>query len=152
MPLEYDPMTDEETYERFRQILIPHVANNRKGRPVYASLTVSGPYTDQIRNALYLTGLASLYSNRSVDNIPLLKKNIEELYLLDYTKEYFPADISAGNVNSMNGNYLIPFAMLSKYYHSTGDATKSKYYRDRALQVATASERVAEYEALFAND
>lgn len=148
-PLEFDPMTNEETYEKFQQIIIKQVANNKKGRPVYAAVTVSTPYTNQINKDLYLTGLAYLYSIKSIDNISLLKKNIEELFLLDYIKEYFPIDISVGNVNSMNGNYLIPFATLSKHYFIAGDTTKANYCKDQALKVATASERLEEFETYF---
>jgi hypothetical protein len=146
---DFDPMTNEETYEKFRQIIIKQVAGNKNGRPVYSAVTVTSPYTNQISKDLYLTGLAYLYSIKSVDNITILKKNVEQLFLLDYIKEYFPSDISVGNVNSMNGNYLIPFATLSQHYFAVGDVAKANYYKDQAFKVAKASERLGEVETYF---
>jgi hypothetical protein len=148
--LDFDPMTNEETYEQFQQTIIKLVASNKKGRPVYAAVTVSDPYRDKISKDLYLTGLAYLYSTKKIDNIALLELNVEQLFLLDYLSEYFAInDISVGNVNSMNGNYLFPFATLSKHYYSVGNIAKADYYKELALKVATNGEILDQYKTYF---
>jgi len=149
-PLDFEPMTNEESYEKFRQAIIKHVNKNEDGRPVYAAVTVSKPYTETINKDLYLTGLAYQYSKKKIDNISILENNVEELFLLDYLKEYFAiSDISVGNVKSMNGNYLLPFAALSLHYSKIGCVVKAQYYKDLALKVATDADRLEEYETYF---
>jgi hypothetical protein len=70
--------------------------------------------------------------------------------LLDYLEEYFVLnDISAGNVRSMNGNYLYPFAELSNYYERKGDIAKAQHYRKLSLKVATEGEIGDRFEKLF---
>ena len=148
--LDFDPMENEENYQKFQQIIITQLTNNKNARPVYAAVTVSKPYIELIEKDLYLTGLAYLYSKKKIDHIPILVKNVEELFLLDYLNEYFPInDLSIGNVNSMNGNYLIPFATLSQYYYSVGNTAKADKYKNLALKVATAAEIMDVYEKYF---
>ena len=148
--LDFDPVASEENYERFQQLIVQRVAANRKARPVYVAVTVSQPYTDTITKDLYLTGLAYLYSVKRIDNINLLVQNVEQIFLLDYLKEYFSiSDISAGNVKSMNGNYLFPFAALSQYYYRSGNTAKADHYKKLALKVATDGEILDKYETFF---
>jgi hypothetical protein len=136
--LDFEPIENEENYEKFQQLIITRVAENKKGRPVYTAVTVSNPYTNTMTQNLYLTGLAYLYSKTKIDNLPMLVQNVEQVFLLDYLKEYFSInDISVGNVNSMNGNYFYPFATLSKYYDQIGNPSKADYYKKLALKVAT---------------
>jgi hypothetical protein len=148
-PLGFDPIENERNYERFQQTIITKISSNKKQKPVYTAITLSRPYTDLISPNLYLTGLAYQYSLRTVDHVSLLKKNVDQLFLLDYIQEYFASDISIGNVNSMNGNYLLPFTILSQVYLKEGNTTKANYYKDLALKVATASDRLEEFKIYF---
>lgn len=148
--LDFEPITNEENYEEFQQLIIKRVAENKKARPVYVAVTVTKPYTNTLKKDLYLTGLAYLYSKKKIDNISLLVQNVEQVFLLDYLKEYFSiGDISIGNVHSMNGNYLFPFATLSLHYLSIGNTIKADYYKKLALKIATEGEILNEYETYF---
>jgi hypothetical protein len=49
----------------------------------------------------------------------------------------------------MNGNYLFPFATLSKHYFNIGNILKANYYKELALKVATDSEYIDEYKKYF---
>lgn len=148
--LDFDPVDSEENYQKFQQVIVKHVAENKKARPVYAAVTVSNPYTSTITKHLYLTGLAYLYCTEKIDNIPLLLQNVEQIFLLDYLNEYFFInDISVGNVNSINGNYLFAFATLSQYYSRIGNTMKAEYYKKLALKVATEGEILDQYKTYF---
>lgn len=152
-PLDFEPMANEANYERFQQLLIRKIAENKDAKPVYAAVTISREYMAGTQQDLYLTGLAYLYSTKKIDHIPLLIKHVEQGFLLDYLSEYFPAnDISVGNVNSMNGNYLFPFAELSQYYRRTGNTEKAEYYKALALKVSTVAEILNEYKTCFPGD
>ncbi|HRJ39558.1 MAG TPA: hypothetical protein PK798_12280 [Flavobacteriales bacterium] len=148
--LDFEPIANEENYEKFQQLIIKRVIENKKARPVYAAVTLSEPYRNRINNDLYLTGLTYLYSTKKIDNISLLVQNVEQVFLLDYLKEYFSInDISVGNVNSMNGNYLYSFATLSHHYYSIGNTVKADYYKKLALKVATEGEILNKYKTYF---
>lgn len=149
--LDFEPIANEENYEKFQQLIIKRVAENKKERSVYVAVTVTKPYTRTINKDLYLTGLAYLFSTKKIDSISLLVRNVEKVFLLDYLKEYFSiGDITIGNVHSMNGNYLFPFATLSRHYFSIGNSIKADYYKKLALKVATEGEILNEYETFFA--
>jgi hypothetical protein len=148
-PLNFDPLINNDGYEKFRETIVEHVVKNKNNRPVYVAVNVHDVYTNTIKTKLYITGLAYLYSIKRIDNIFVLKKNVEKVFLIDYIKEYFPHDISFGNVNSMNENYCYPFAALSRDYTLSGDSAKAFYYKGLALKVATAADRMDLYESCF---
>jgi len=147
--LPYNPLTSEETYEKFRRSIVEHVVRNSKQRPVHTSVTVSSPYTTPIENKLYLTGLSHKYSDKPFDAMVLLKFNIEHLYALDYLRVYFPIDISIDNMHSMNGNYLPALAALSADYRKSGNTIQADYYQNLAQTIATAANLREEFEAYF---
>lgn len=150
--LEVNPLLNEENYRNFQNVIIEHVAKNQQDRPVHVAVTVSNPFINKIEKQLYITGLSYLYSTVAVDYVAQLKNNVEQLYALDYIKIYFPKDISFENVKSMNGNYLIPFSVLSKHYKITGDVLKAEYYKKICKNIAAESGRIGEYNEIFKED
>jgi hypothetical protein len=142
--LAIDPYANNESYDLYRQSVIEQFTKNKKNRPVYVTLNVSIPYTLKISEKLYLTGLAYKYSAVKIDNLPLLEKNFEERYALDYLKVYFVHDISEGNVHQFNGNYLLPLAALVNYYQRSGNRQKADHYRELAQTVAKDAGRADE--------
>ncbi len=147
--LNYEPLQNDDNFELFHKTIVEHVSKNRNNRPVYVAVNVRDVYTTSISKNLYITGLAYQYSTKTIDNIHLLKTNIEQNYAIDYLKVYFPRDISFGNVNSMNENYILPLSTLSSYYSLGGDNLKANYYKDLALKVATAADRLDLYKEYF---
>jgi hypothetical protein len=147
--LNFDPLLNDNNFELFHKTIVEHVSKNKNNRPVYVAVNVRDVYTAPITKNLYLTGLAYQYSTSNIDNIHLLKINIEQNYAIDYLKVYFPHDISVGNVNSMNENYILPLATLSNYYTLGGDNLKANYYKDLALKVAEAADRLDLFKEYF---
>ncbi|HQQ94675.1 MAG TPA: hypothetical protein PLQ93_08985 [Bacteroidia bacterium] len=146
---DFNPLGNADNFRSYQALILRSLAENKKGRPLCAALTVGKAYTAPVQQNLYLTGLAYAYSLGSMNNTVLLKKNLEDLYLLDYIREYFPADISVGNVNDMNGNYLLPFATLSAHYVQAGDTAKANRYKQLAYLVANKSDRLEEFKMYF---
>jgi hypothetical protein len=147
--LNFEPLENDDNFELFHNTIVEHVSKNKDHRPVYVAVNVRDVYTTPITKNLYLTGLTYQYSINHIDNIPLLKTNIEQNYAIDYLKVYFPHDISFGNVNSMNENYILPLSTLSNYYSLGGDSIKANYYKDLALKIATAADRLDLYKEYF---
>jgi hypothetical protein len=109
---------------------------------------VSKEYTNSIKNN-YLIGLARKYSLQPINEIEILKENIEHKMLLDYLIEYFPTDISIGNVQSINGNYLIPFAQLFNYYKLQGNNNQAEFYKSTAYKIAVLADIKNQFDILF---
>ena len=106
--------------------------------PVYFALTVYKDYFEPITDDLYIVGLAYQYSPERIDNLALLKKNLEENLLLDYLKydwyddSYLAKDIIA----HMNLNYIAPMIMLAEHYNMSGEDKKAQDWKGFALLLA----------------
>ncbi len=132
---------DETSPKHLRYLqktIIETMATNTKGFPVYVGNTAMGaPHiVDSVKNELYLTGLAYLYCEESVDERALLKKNFEQNYALDYIEYAYFDDLSEGLVPIMNQNYIVPMLKLYDHYKLAGDLTKMAWMRDYIIQVS----------------
>jgi hypothetical protein len=106
--------------------------------PIYFALTVYENYTKSLTDDLYIVGLAYQYSPKRIDNLALLKKNLENNLRLDYLKydwyddSYLAKDIIA----HMNLNYIAPMIMLAEHYSTSGEDKKAQDWKDFALLLA----------------
>jgi hypothetical protein len=96
------------------QIWFKALCEKNPGKAIYFGLTTSPEILSSMKDKLFLTGLAYKYSNTSVDNIPILKKNWEE----KFDVKYF-SDLLLESSNPINANYLVPMLVLYKYYVKT---------------------------------
>jgi hypothetical protein len=80
-------------------------------KSIYFGLTTSPEILSTMKDKLYLTGLAYKFSNTSIDNIPIMKKNWEEKFDIKYF-----SDLLNEYSNPINANYLLPMLVLHKYY------------------------------------
>ena len=109
--------------------------------PVYFALTVYKNHFEPITDDLYIVGLAYQYSPERIDNLALLKKNLEKNLQLDYLKydwydqSYLAKDIIA----HMNTNYIAGMIMLAEHYKASGEDGKASQWKDFALTVARKS-------------
>lgn len=149
--LDYDPVKTDAGYAEFNATVIELVAKNAGGFPVYAGSTLSKTYTDSVKDRLYINGLSYLYSTTPVDSFALLRKNLEQVYLMDDLKVYLPHDISEGNVHFFNLNYMPALAVLSADYAKAGDRVKALCYEELACKVATDAGSMDVFENYFGN-
>lgn len=127
-----------------KQNLIRHMAKNTKGHPVYIALTCGDTYTKPVEESLYLTGLAYEYSDKSFDNMALLKKNFEQLYALDYIDKPFFSDISEYYTQMVNCNYVVPMIKLFDHYTDAGQTQLAEQIKNRILSIVKGKEEEAE--------
>lgn len=107
--------------------------------PVYFAATVPNNARGFLsKDDLYVTGLADQYSKKRLDNIALLKKNIEKHFRLDYLMHdwYNENLISTEIVKEMNVNYLYPFTLLHNHYKVSGENDRANYYKTLSLEVS----------------
>jgi tetratricopeptide (TPR) repeat protein len=144
--LDVDPETNYEDFKIMRDSLVRHLAKNAGKRPVYVAVTaMSTQYVEQVKDDLYLTGLAYLYSDSHLDNIAFIKRNFDRVYLLDYLNETFYQDVSEDLVKLINTNYIIALVNLIEHYKRSGDEAKSSLYMALARKLAKGSERHEKY-------
>jgi hypothetical protein len=148
-PLDYNPLENDACFERYRTSIVNHVAQNNQQRPVYTAATVSAPYTETIRDHLYIEGLASRYSNHIYDNLAILEKNYEYLYAMDYIHTRFAKDLSEGWVLNFNQHYLESMALLHNHFLSAGNVAKAQFYWSLGSKIAIDSERSDLFDRYF---
>lgn len=139
--LDFDEENRKEQ-EDFKEKLVRHIAGNKKGYPVYLAVTSCGHdiYMKDIENQLYLTGLAYAYDTSSVDNMALLKKNIETNFALDYLDKAFYVETAEQMTRIMNTNYLIPMLKLYEHYKLSGELRRKEWLKEKIILIAKGTE------------
>ena len=130
--------------------LIRNLLANSAQTPVYLGVMLEKSIIQQEQNNLYLTGLAMKFSATPFDNLATLKEHYEKDFLLDYLRQDFSTEPSAGKIASMNLNYLPSFLLLYRYYSTKGDDVHADDLRKMSLQIARAADKEPEVSAFFA--
>ena len=120
----FNKKENNPTFQGFVKTIRDYVLENSK-RPVYFALTTSDANYDDIKDDLYITGLALKYSKTKFDNIAVLRYNFEKKFALDYLKVNFAYDISKEVVNQINTSYMLPMLKLYNHYLTCGDNDKA---------------------------
>jgi len=102
----------------------------------YYALTLSGESIAAIKDQLYVVGLASRLSKERLDNIAIIKENLEKRFLLDYLAVDFNGEneLAAGKV--LNSNYLVPMILLNDHYVKDGNLEESKRLQQIVIKLA----------------
>jgi hypothetical protein len=135
--VDFDKLPDRKDDNFFAE-LCKTIAAQYPSIPVYFALTVYPNVTKSITDDLYIVGLAYQYSPERIDNLALLKKNLENNLLLDYLKydwyddSYLAKDIIA----HMNLNYIAPMVMLAEHYNTCDETKKAEDWKGFALLLA----------------
>lgn len=99
----------------------------KEKRPVYiAQNSVNRQHIIQMKDMLYSEGLVFRYSLKPYDNMAVMRRNYEQVYLLDYLRSPIITD-SFRNEDC----YVLAFLPLLQFYHTSGD--KNQYIRLRRL-------------------
>jgi hypothetical protein len=106
--------------------------------PVYFALTVYKEHFEPITDDLYIVGLAYQYSPERIDNLALLKKNMESNLQLDYLKhDWYGEDYLAKDlIAHMNLNYIAPMIMLAEHYKTSGEDKQAQNWKNFAIELA----------------
>jgi len=109
--------------------------------PIYFALTVYENFHKDIKDNLYITGLAYRYSTGRIDNLAMIKKNLENNFRLDYLKYSWYNENILGKklIALMNTNYVPPMIMLAEHYKTSGQNEKAQYWKNMALEIAASA-------------
>ncbi|PKP01335.1 MAG: hypothetical protein CVU11_15550 [Bacteroidetes bacterium HGW-Bacteroidetes-6] len=116
---------DSTNYMNYTGLIIEHICKNSGNRPVYISNTMSESNYSSLKDSLYLEGLVYKYSGGRYDNVAVIRKNYEQVFLLDYIKAPLLSDVSQSIVNRSNLNYIPAFLQLYDHYKLSGDNDKA---------------------------
>lgn len=127
-----------EFKSKFIQEFARIILNKYPDIPVYFALTVYKENIKDIREDLYIVGLAYQFTRERIDNVALIKKNFEKKFRLDHLKydwynEYYPG-VNIRNRTHMN--YIIPIIMLVDHYKLSGEKAKAEDWNNLALHLA----------------
>lgn len=130
------PNTEDMKYDTYAASLCKALVRNKAARPVYIALTVDEEYMKPVEDNLYLIGLAYEYNTEKIDNIALLKKNMEKVYALDYLERTFSRDTYESVVEHANTNYIVPMLTLYNHYKLSNDTERAEYWIGKARHIA----------------
>ena len=123
---------------RYIQNLYHYIADSYPKQPLYFALTVYSNLTDDIRDQLYVVGLAYKYSKSRIDNIALIKKNLENGFRLDYLKYdwYRENNLGYSIKDRLHMNYVVPMIILAEHYQLSGESELAGKWGDLAMYLA----------------
>ena len=129
---------NKEDISIFLKELIFSIKDKYPEIPIHVATTVYEEYKNKIKDKLYITGLVYTYSEVPIDNVALIKKNLEQNLRLDYIEYcwYNEDNISLPLVDRYNVNYLPAFIELAKMYYLTEEFESAQYWQDKALFLA----------------
>jgi formylglycine-generating enzyme required for sulfatase activity len=126
----------ESTQHEEKQLLCANLPAENQGHKFYYALTLSSNHLTNIKDHLYVVGLASQASATRVDNIELIKDNLEKRFLLDYLSVDFngASEFDAGTV--LSANYLVPLLLLHEHYKEVDNVEKKDETSKLIYQIA----------------
>jgi len=126
--------SNKEDISIFLKELISTIKDKYPDITIHIAPTVYSDYKKEIANKLFITGLNYTYSEEPIDNVVLIKKNLEQNLRLDYLvyNWYNEDHISNTLMDKYNLNYIPAFMELAKMYYSKGELDSAKYWQDKA--------------------
>lgn len=118
-------------------------------RPIYLSQTTNPNYKNPFKADLYVTGLALLYSKTNVDNVAMIKNNVENRFATDYLKVNLAYDRSQDLTKQMNVLYLESYLTLYQHYKESGENTKAETLKTTIIKIAKEGNRWDDVKTYF---
>ncbi len=132
------PRHEKMNYSTFIQETVRQLNKNKPEVPVYFALTVYKQHLEPFEDDLYITGLAYRYSQKRIDNIAMIKNNLENNFHIDYLEHNWYEEHMIGKNLSrrMNLNYVVPMMMLAEHYDTAGESDRAVCWKNLALHLA----------------
>jgi formylglycine-generating enzyme required for sulfatase activity len=131
--------TVSETEKNFKQLLCAALPVENPTRKFYYALTLSKDNIATMKDQLYVVGLASQQSPVRMDNLALIKDNLENRFLMDYLSVDFNGESETATGKVLSANYLVPLVLLYEHYQEQGNSEKQKEVMILLKRIATDS-------------
>ena len=106
--------------------MIEHFAKY-SNRPIYFTITMEEMAKNALKDNLHSEGLLMRYYSKPYDNLAVMRRNFENVYLMDYLREsFYPETLAVSafdpKVNEGLGLYYIPaLKALLQFYKESED-------------------------------
>ncbi len=141
----------EFTETNYQSQILKQLPLQNPEKKFFYALTLSNQDIKDIKNDLFVVGLASFLSNESIDNIAFIKRNMEKKFLLDYLKVNFNGESMNSTSRVLSQNYLIPIIVLSEHYRNSGEIDKAEEWEDLALKISEERGKLEEVSYYLSN-
>ena len=119
---------------------LENLTENNPDLSFYYALTLPKQNFELLNDKLYVVGLASLLSEKEINNYETLKENIEDQFLFDYLTVDFNGEPKTATGKTLETNYIVPFYLLKQYYDQQGNDAKSKFLEAQIKSIADRSQ------------
>ncbi|MBL7127858.1 MAG: hypothetical protein ISS16_02615 [Ignavibacteria bacterium] len=128
----------KEDIATFLKELVSSIKNIYPETPIHIAPTVYYEYKKEVNDKLFTTGLGYTYSEELIDNLALIKKNLEQNLRLDHLEYnwYNEHHVSQSMMDRYNLNYIPAFMELAKAYNSSGEFESAKFWKDKSIFLA----------------
>ncbi len=129
----------KSTSPTFAREICELITGKSSAIPVYFALTVDGPVLDSFRDSLFIVGLTQRYRPKRYNNLPELRRNLEERFRLDYLDYDWTMvnDPSQHLIEKqLNVNYIVPSLMLYEDYASQQNRSRAEHWKRFAHKIA----------------
>lgn len=96
----------------------------KSGRPVYFAPTIGAERLKAFSDRLYSEGLVLRYSATPYDNLAVMKRNVEQRYLLDYLRMSFVPQKEWVSAGYLQLNYVVALQPLLRFYRESDDSAR----------------------------
>jgi formylglycine-generating enzyme required for sulfatase activity len=127
-------LTTDDTRER--EVISKLLSSQNPTTKFYFTLTLSPDNLTAIKEQLYVVGLASQVSKERLNNIPLIRENLENNFLLDYLTVDFNGENEFASGRVLSANYLVPMLMLHEHYLDVNDIQSANRLRTLITRLA----------------
>lgn len=136
--------------DKWEENFVKLFVSKYKSNPIYFALTAGNrDYLKSLESDIYIIGLASLYSEKKVDNLAMLRDNFENNYLLDYLQMPLYNETAKTIVPYFDQNYIAPLIMLYNHYKISGEYAKSIKTKTILEKIAKENNRLDEVNNLI---
>ena len=97
------------------------------GRPVYFAPSIGAERLRAFSQNLYSEGLVLRYSAVPYDNMAVMKRNVEQRYLLDGLRMSFVPQREWSAAAMMQLNYVVALQPLLRFYRESGDVAREAW-------------------------
>ena len=127
--------------DELRKMISAELPQKNTSRKFYYALTLAKENVSEIKQSLYVVGLASLHSLTNFDNVAVIKHNLEKEFLMDYLLVDFNGSSKSDAGKVFSSNYLLSMILLCETYQKEGSLEKAKKLRSLMERIADDSDK-----------
>lgn len=124
-----------------KNVICADVPQQNSNRKFYYALTLQQDNIQSIKDQLYVVGLASEISATRMDNIAVIRENLEKKFLMDYLMVDFNGESEFATGRVLSANYLVPLLLIYEQYKKENNSARVAELTKMLKKIARDSDR-----------